>query len=395
MSTIKQRIELIDLLRGIVMVIMALDHVRSYFHREAFLYEPTDLSCTNGAIFFTRWITHYCAPAFVFLSGISAYLYGLKTSRAALSLFLFTRGLWLVLLELFVVTFAWTFNPSYPIYILQVIWATGISMIVLSGLVYLDRRFVLLTGLVLIGLHNLLDGVHVPGSGPLSFLWSLLHEPGNFQYGHSVFAVRYPVLPWIGVIATGYYFGSLFAPAADPETRKISLLSLGFGAISLFLMLRGGNLYGDAAHWQTQGQFVLSVCSFLKVTKYPPSFLYVLMTLGPALIFLGIAEGRSPGALARKIIVFGRVPMIYYLAHLFLIHILAMLMAVIQGYKASDMVLSGRVNQSPGLRDGYGVSLWAVYAIWAAVVLLLYPLCKYYDRYKRAHLRHQRWLSYL
>jgi len=375
------------------MIIMALDHVRDYFHRDAFLYEPTDLSRTTGFLFFTRWITHYCAPVFVFLSGISAYLYGLKKSKKDLSVFLFTRGIWLILLEMLVVTYAWTFNPGYPMYILQVIWATGISMVVLSALVYMDRRFILLMGLLLIGLHNLLDVVHVPGDSPVSFLWSVLHEPGSFRYGHSVFLIRYPVLPWIGIIAIGYYFGSLYAPAADPEIRKITLLSLGFGAISLFLILRGGNFYGDAAHWERQGNVILSVCSFLRVTKYPPSFLYVLMTLGPALIFLVFAEGPLRW-IGKKITVFGRVPMIYYLAHLFLIHALAMLAAMLQGYRASAMVLSARVNQTPDLK-GYGFDLWVVYAVWAGIVLILYPLCRYYDRYKRAHLRQQWWLSYL
>jgi len=375
------------------MIIMALDHVRDYFHRDAFLYDPADLSRTDGFLFFTRWITHYCAPVFVFLSGISAYLYGLKTSKKELSLFLFTRGLWLVLLELFVVTLAWTFNPAYPIHILQVIWATGVSMIVLSAIVYMDRRFILLIGLLLVGLHNLLDGIHVPGDGPASFFWSFLHDQGNFRYGHSIYLVRYPVLPWIGVIAIGYYFGGLYAPAADAEIRKVTLLSLGFGCISLFLILRSGNFYGDASHWGDQNDIVLSVCSFLRVTKYPPSFLYVLMTLGPALIFLAFAEAPLQ-MLGKKISVFGRVPMIYYLAHIFLIHSLAVLAAVIQGYKASDMILTGRVNQSQGLK-GYGFDLWVVYLVWAGVVLILYPLCMYYDRYKRAHVRRQWWLSYL
>jgi uncharacterized membrane protein len=392
MSITKQRIESIDLLRGVVMIIMALDHVRDYFHREAFLYDPTDLSHTYGFLFFTRWITHYCAPVFIFLSGISAYLYGSKTNRKKLSLFLFTRGLWLVVLELFVVTFGWTFNPAYPVHNLQVIWAIGISMIALSVIIYMDRRLILLTGLLLVGLHNLLDGVHVPGEGPASFFWTFLHDPGTFPYGRTIFIMRYPVLPWIGVITLGYYFGSLYAPAADPEIRKVTLLSLGFGSISLFLLLRAGNFYGDAAHWQRQGNVILSICSFLRVTKYPPSFLYLLMTLGPAMVFLVFAEAPL-GWLGKRIIVFGRVPMIYYLAHIYLIHALAMLAAVLQGYKASAMVLSTRVNMSLNLK-GYGFDLWVVYIVWTGVVLILYPLCKYYDQYKRAHLRQQWWLSY-
>jgi uncharacterized membrane protein len=229
-----------------------------------------------------------------------------------------------------VVTLGWTFNPAYPIHNLQVIWATGISMMVLSAIIYLDRRLILLVGLLLAGAHNLLDNIHVPGDGTASVLWSILHEPGNFRFGNSIYLFRYPVLPWIGIITIGYYFGSLYAPATDPEIRKVSLLSLGFGAIGLFLLLRAGNLYGDAAHWSHQQDPILSVCSFLNVTKYPPSFLYVLMTLGPAMIFLVFAERWQPyinrpvpfrrlKALREKISIFGRVPMVYYLAHIFLI----------------------------------------------------------------------------
>jgi uncharacterized membrane protein len=405
MSTVKTRIESIDLLRGVVMIIMALDHVRDYFHSEAFLFDPTNLSRTNGLLFFTRWITHFCAPIFVFLSGLSAYLYGLKTSKKELSVFLFTRGIWLVVLEMFVVTLGWTFNPAYPIHNLQVIWSTGISMMVLSAIIYLDRRLILLLGLLLVGAHNLLDNIHVPGDGPAAVGWSFLHEPGNFRLGNAIYMFRYPVLPWIGVITIGYYFGSLYNPATDPEIRKVTLLSLGFGAISLFLLLRGANLYGDSAHWSHQQDRILTICSFLNVTKYPPSFLYVLMTLGPAMIFLVFAERWQPfstrpvpfrrlKALREKISVFGRVPMIYYLAHIFLIHTLAMLGAVIQGYSASDMILNARVNQSPELK-GYGFNLGIVYLVWAIVIITLYPLCKYYDRYKRAHVRQQWWLSYL
>ena len=405
MSAVKKRIESIDLLRGIVMVIMALDHVRDYFHHDAFLYDPTNLSRTNVFLFFTRLITHYCAPIFVFLSGISAYLYGLKRSKKELSVFLFSRGIWLVLLEMFVVTLGWTFNPAYPVYNLQVIWATGFSMMVLSAIIYLDRRLILLIALLLIVGHNMLDGIHFPGEGPGSFLWSFLHEPGIFRFGHSAFGIRYPVLPWIGIITLGYYFGALYAPEADPEIRKVSLLSIGFGSISLFLVLRSGDFYGDAAHWSSQGSPLFTLCSFLNVTKYPPSLLYVLMTLGPAMIFLVFAERWQPcitrpvpfkplKKVREKIAVFGRVPMIYYLAHIYLIHILAIAGALLQGYKASDMVLSGRVNQSTVLK-GYGFDLWVVYLVWAVIVLTLYPLCKYYDRYKRAHQRQQWWLSYL
>jgi uncharacterized membrane protein len=401
----KKRFESIDLLRGFVMVIMALDHVRSYFHSDAYLFDPANLNRTTALLFFTRWVTHFCAPVFIFLSGVSAYLYGSKKSKKELSIFLFTRGIWLVLLELFVVTLAWTFNPTYPVHILQVIWATGFSMMALSAIIHLDRRLILPIALLIITLHNLLDGIQVPGDGPAAFFWSFLHQQNNFTYGHSIYMIRYPVLPWIGVITLGYYLGSLYAPDADPEMRKVSLLSLGFGAISLFLVLRSGNMFGDSAHWSVQRTSLLTVCSFINVTKYPPSLLYILMTLGPAMIFLVFAERWQPcithpvpfrrlKKLREKITIFGRVPMIYYLAHLFLIHLLALAGVLIQGHNASDMVLSGRVNQSPDLK-GFGFSLFTVYLVWALTILLLFPLCKYYDRYKRDHLRQQWWLSYL
>jgi uncharacterized membrane protein len=387
------------------MIIMALDHVRDYFSSDAFRFDPTDMTKTNAVLFFTRWITHFCAPVFVFLAGISAYLYGNRAGKRELSFFLFTRGVWLVLLELFVVTLGWTFNPAYPVHNLQVIWAMGFSMIALSGIILLDRRLILLTGLILIAGHNLLDHVHAPGNGPLSFFWSFLHEPGNFRYGYSLYMIRYPVLPWIGVITIGYFFGSLYAPEFNPEMRKVTLLSIGFGAISLFLILRSANIYGDASYWSVQRNAVLTFCSFLNVTKYPPSFLYILMTLGPAMIFLVFAERWQPRImhpapfkplknLREGIAVFGRVPMFYYLAHIFLIHGLAVGAAVLQGYKASDMILSARIGQSSVLK-GYGFGIPVVYLVWVGVVLSLYPLCQYYDRYKRAHLRRQWWLSYL
>ena len=387
------------------MIIMALDHVRDYFNYEAFQFDPTDMTKTNAAFFFTRWVTHYCAPIFVFLSGVSARLYGAKTSKKDLSFFLFTRGIWLVLLELFVITLEWTFNPAYPVHSLQVIWAIGISMIALSAIVLMDKRLILLTGIILIAGHNLLDHVHVPGTGPLSFFWSFLHEPGNYTFGHTIYSIRYPVLPWIGVITIGYYLGGLYVPGYDPEMRKVTLLSLGFGAISLFLVLRSLNIYGDSSHWAVQDTAVMTVCSFLNVTKYPPSLLYILMTLGPAMIFLVFAERWQPcinhpipfkplKRLRENITIFGRVPMFYYIAHIFLIHMLAIGGVLLQGYKASGMILTGRVNQNSVLK-GYGFDLATTYLIWAVVVLTLYPFCRYYDRYKRANVRRQWWLSYL
>lgn len=389
----RDRIESIDLLRGIVMIIMALDHVRDYFHHDAFLYSPTDINKTNVFLFFTRFVTHYCAPVFVFLAGISAYLYGSKRSKRELSFYLLTRGLWLVLVELFIVTLAWTFNPSYPVFNLQVIWAIGISMIVLSAIIYLKRIYILLTGIVLIAAHNLLDTVHVPGNGLATFLWSLLHEPADFVVGRFAIFVRYPVLPWIGIMALGYFFGGLYNAEYDTVKRKKTLLYTGFAAIAFFILLRYFNFYGDAAPFSVQRNTVFSILSFLNVTKYPPSLLYTLITLGPAIIFLSLAE-KPLNTITKKIVVFGRVPFFYYVIHLYLIHLLAIIGAVISGYNWSAMILSDRVNRVPALKS-YGFNLLTVYFIWIGLIVFLYPCCKWFDRYKRDHQSMQRWLSYL
>jgi uncharacterized membrane protein len=388
-----KRIESIDLLRGIVMIIMVLDHTRDYFHKSAFIFNPEDLAHTNVALFFTRWITHFCAPVFILLAGVSAYLYGAKKSKKELSFFLLTRGVWLVLAELFIISFFKTFNPSYQFFNLQVIWAIGISMIILSAIIYLNKYFILLTGILLVALHNLLDTVHVPGDGLSSFLWALLHDPGFFTFGHFTFHVHYPLLPWIGVMAIGYYVGNLYSHNYDPGKRRRTLLLVGTGAIVLFIILRSGNFYGERDHWSLQKNAVFSMLSFLNVTKYPPSLLYLLMTLGPAFIFLALAE-KPLNSLAAKILIFGRVAMFYYLVHILLIHMLATIGAVILGYKISDMILAGMVNSAPGLK-GYGFSLLTVYLIWTALIFILYPCCRWFDRYKRTYQSAKWWLSYL
>ena len=391
--TKRKRIESIDLLRGTVMIIMALDHTRDYFHSGAFIYNPEDLAHTNVILFFTRWITHFCAPVFVFLAGVSAYLYGEKRNRKELCIFLFTRGLWLVFAELFILTLFRTFNPSFQFFNLQVIWAIGVSMIALSAIVNLNRFLILVTGILLIAAHNLLDNVHVSGEGPLSFFWALLHDPRYFTFSRFTFHVHYPLLPWIGIMALGYAFGNLYAHGFDSKKRKKILLLCGFGTIGLFLILRAGNFYGDAAYWSIQKNTEFSVLSFLNVTKYPPSLLYTSITLGPALIFLALTE-KPLNAFTKKIKVFGTVPMFYYLAHIFLIHLLAVGGAVILGYKWTDMILTGMVQHAPTLK-GYGFNLITVYIVYVALILILYPLCKWFSRYKTMHQSQRWWLSYI
>ena len=303
------------------MIIMALDHVRHSFNRDAFFFEPTDLTQTNPAFFFTRFITHYCAPVFVFLAGISAYLYGSKRTKKELSNFLIKRGLWLVFIELFVIVLANTYNPTYSFLNLQVIWAIGISMIILAGLIRLPRNYVLLIGIMLVAGHNLLDPIHITGNNPLAFIWAILHDPGVFHLGRFTIYVMYPILPWTGIMAIGYYFGKLYDSSYDPVSRRDNLLTIGVGAIILFLILRTINFYGDPVPWSIQKNGVLSLLSILNVTKYPPSLLYALITLGPALIFLALAE-RPLNGFTERVSVFGRVPFFYYVLHFFLIHTL-------------------------------------------------------------------------
>ncbi|HEX4849854.1 MAG TPA: heparan-alpha-glucosaminide N-acetyltransferase domain-containing protein, partial [Puia sp.] len=230
-----QRIQTIDLLRGVVMIIMALDHVRDYFHWSSYKFDPTDLGHTSVAIFFTRWITHFCAPTFFFLSGISAYLNGLKKTKKELAWFLFTRGLWLILLEFTVMNFAWYFDVHFTTIDFIIIWALGLSMVLMAGIIFLPMPIILLISLLLIGGHNLMDGFHVPGTGPSSFAWALIHDQNFFVYGRNLF-VGYPIIPWVGVMAAGYCLGTIYAPDFDAAKRKRILISLGLGAVALFIV---------------------------------------------------------------------------------------------------------------------------------------------------------------
>jgi uncharacterized membrane protein len=376
------------------MIIMALDHVRDYFNRSAYLFDPTDMQHTTPGLFMTRWITHYCAPVFMLLSGVSAFLYGRKNGRKAASFFLLTRGLWLIFVEIFIVTLGWTFNLHYGIFILQVIWAFGISMIVLSALMYLGRGTLLVIALLLIGGHDLLDGIHVAGNNPTALIWSFLHAQQGFGFGSIHFFVGYPILPWIGLIVLGYWLGAWYGPDVEPGERQRWLRRTGWGAIGLFILVRAIDGYGDPAPWSSQSSPVFTLLSFLNVSKYPPSLLYILMTIGPALLFLSVAE-KPLNALTRSLAVFGRVPMFYYLVHIYFLHALAIAAAAISGFPPSAMIgLNNWVTANPQLQ-GYGFGLGVVYAVWIVSVFALYPLCAWFDRYKRAHAAQHKWLSYL
>ncbi len=387
-----KRIHSIDMLRGIVMIIMALDHVRDYFHAGAFQFDPTDLSRTDVPLFFTRWITHFCAPVFTFLAGASAFLNGTKKTKKELSVFLFTRGLWLVIAEVLIITLGWTFNPEYPVLILQVIWALGVSMMVLSVLIYLPLTIILVTGLALIFGHNLLDLGQTPGEQSTSFLMAVLHKQHFFFMKPFSVMLGYPVTPWIGIMLTGYAFGQLYLPTYDNVKRKRALLWLGLSAVALFIIIRFINTYGDPRPWSSQKTPLFTFLSFLNTTKYPPSLLYTLMTLGPALLFLAFAE-KPLNRLTEKFVVLGRVPMFFYILHIYLIHLLAVIAAAVSGYKWSDMVLTGWVSMNAQLQ-GYGYSLVFVFILWIIMIIGVYPLCKRYDEYKRMN-RTKWWLSYI
>lgn len=389
----KQRISSIDLLRGLVIILMELDHVRMYFGEGTWYAEPTNLATTTPLLFFTRWVTHFCAPVFVFLAGTSAYLSGAKKSTTEeVSRSLLTRGLWLIFVELIIVNFAWTFDVTYSFRILQVIWAIGISMVALSALVFLPQKLILGIGTILILGHNLLDGIAVSGDSFSSLIWYTLHQP-NFLIHDSgnVINFVYPVLPWIGLMALGYVFGTIYRKDYDADKRKKLLLQLGAGLVVVFLILRGFNLYGEPKLWSEQGSFVYSVMSILNTTKYPPSLHFLLMTMGPALIFLSLSESIRSG-ISQPIIVFGQVPFFFYIVHLYFIHALASLFLLYQGYAWDAYVMSAREIMS-GRLGSFGVGLDAVYVIWILVVVMLYPLCRWYQTYKEQYPK-KRWLSY-
>lgn len=393
-STTKVRIQSIDFLRGLVMILMALDHVRMYFALGTWYSEPTNLATTTPLLFFTRWITHFCAPVFVFLAGTSAFLY--RTTRSNIketALYLLTRGLWLIFVELVIVNFAWTFDITYSFHILQVIWAIGISMVALSTLIFLSNGWILVIGTLLVCGHNLLDPTIRNGSSARDILWYVLHQPHSVLINstHLVNFV-YPVLPWIGLMALGYVFGSLYQRDFPAKQRRRWLLRIGVATTLLFIILRSLNLYGEPHLWQTQESFVFSLMSFLNTTKYPPSLHFLLMTIGPALIFLSVIEAFE-NRLSKPVIVFGKVPFFFYIIHLYVIHAFAMLLLIYEGRDWHQYILSAREIMSGTLRN-FGLSLGVVYVIWILLIASLYPLCKWYQTYRENHPA-KWWLSYL
>ena len=386
----KPRIQSIDLLKGLVMVIMALDHVRDYFHYSAFFFDATDPEQTTWPIFITRFITHFCAPAFSLLAGTSVFMIGKRKLPAELSSFLFKRGLWLVFVEIIIINFGWKFDINFTHIGLQTIWSLGISMIVLAGLIYLPKKIILAISIVIIFGHNLLDNIHFEGS----YLWSILHEYKQFEFieGHKVL-FAYSLLPWIAVMSLGYCFGSLYDSSFEVKKRKRILNNLGIGSLVLFLILIAINKYGNPVQWTNYGITSKTLMSIFDVNKYPPSLLYLLITLGGTFLFLANAE-KLKGKVVDFFCVFGRVPFFYYILHIYLIHLIAVFAAEFTGFGWQVMVSMPTFATRVEALKGYGFNLITVYVVWIIVILLLYPLCKKFDNYKQSH-KEKWWLSYL
>lgn len=361
----------IDLVRGAVMVLMALDHARDFVGDSA--RAPLDLAHTTVPLFFTRWITHFCAPVFVLLAGVSAWVSGRSRSASDASRLLLTRGLWLVVLELTVVRFGWLFNVNYRFSFVQVIWAIGWSMVALAAISRAGPRFSLGFGVAMIASHNLFDRVHADSLAALGWAWRVAHEGGAIALpGGRRLYVAYPLIPWIGVMAAGYGLGPWMARSI--AERRAMLLRVGAALTAAFVVVRAINRYGDPDGWTAQSRAGFAVLSFLNCEKYPPSLDYLLMTLGPALLAWGLASGRDLSR-ARALITFGRVPLFYYVLHLPLLHAIAEAWVIARG----GAVALGEAQRSA---HGAGGSLPVVYGLWAIGVALLYPPCRWFDGVK-------------
>lgn len=388
----QSRIRSVDALRGLVMIIMALDHTREYFNRSAFQFQPDDLSRTNAALFFTRWITHFCAPVFFFTAGLGAFFW-LAHGRtpSQLTRFLVTRGLWLVVLELTALRLAMYFNFFEGFVVLSILWALGWSMVALGFLARLPVRVLAVVSILTIALHNLADPVAATEFGRAAWIWNVIHELGVFQFGSVTFLVAYPLVPWFAVMAAGFCFGQIVA--LDSVDRRRWMIRIGCGLTLAFLLIRWINMYGDPLPWSTQFPGMTAL-SFLRVNKYPPSLDFLLMTLGPAILLLGLMD-KVQFKDQNPLIVFGRVPLFYFLLHFMLIHLLTIPFALARYGHAGFLLhpfpsLGGPADSFPA---DYGYSLGVTYAVWIGVVIIMYPLCLWYSRLKAR--RKDWWLSYL
>jgi uncharacterized membrane protein len=385
------RIESVDVLRGLLMVVMALDHARDFFSSAAI--DPTDPVHSWPALFATRWVTHLCAPGFILLAGASVYLQRQRKSAATMTRFLLTRGLWLIFIEVTVVSFGWSFGFGMPIF--QVIWVIGACMIALAGLQWLPMPVVGLFGAVVILGDDLLNRIHAATFGGWADAWRVLHERGYLTlHGHPVALYGYPLIPWIGVMAIGYCFGKVVVQA--PERRQSLSALLGVASLVVFAVLRFTGSYGDPGPgWQHLSTPAQTAMSFFSVEKYPPSLHYLLATLGIVLLLFSIADYAVQHTLTVRLRgfldVYGRVPFFFYILHIFLIHALALALAIAtrpdwRFWITPDVVFTSHM-------DRWGYSLPVVYAVWISVVLVLYPSCVWFSRLKDR--RRDWWLSYL
>ena len=384
-----QRLASVDGLRGLVMIVMALDHVRDFFHRAAMSSaSPTDLAVTTPALFMTRWVTHFCAPVFMLTAGLGAYFYwqNANRSKAELSWFLVSRGGWLIVLELTVMQLAYNFDvsASYPI-LLLVLWVLGACMIVLAGLIWLPIPMIATVSGAAIGLHHLWDGVPV---------WHLVHQVSVFEVAGRTVIAPYTLLPWFAVMALGFCLGPVFSKSSDDRRRW--LIAIGAALTAGFVVVRGLNIYGDPSPWSAQPSPTFTVLSFLNTSKYPPSLAFLLMTLGPALLVLAWLDRR---ALSRvnPLIVFGRVPLFYFILHFFLTHAIAVITAVFTHGGAAWRFMFQPVPSMGGPQTAFppnfGYELGVTYVIWMLIVVALYPPCKWFARLKER--RRAWWLAYM
>lgn len=385
----RPRLESIDLLRGLIMVLMALDHSRDFFSNVKF--DPLDLTQTNPALFLTRWFTHYCATNFIFFAGVGAFLAGMRgRSKREMSWFLLTRGLWLAFLEVTWVNFiGWSYNFDYHAISAAVLWAIGWSMVALAGLLWLPTWAVGMFGVALIVLHNAFDWVLPKNAGTLGWLVTVLHVPGPvFEAPGWSWRISYVLIPWMGVMAAGYAFGQVYRWPV--EVRRKFVLKLGIFLTLAFILVRGVNHYGNPRPWVAQDSVLKTIFAFIDCHKYPPSLDYVLMTLGPALIVLSFFELGTP-KLLRPFLVFGRVPLFYYLLHLPLLHGMAVLVALVRNGRADWLFASpfSGVQTPPDA----GLGLAGVYFVWITAIIILYPICKWFSEFKLR--RRDVWLSYL
>jgi uncharacterized membrane protein len=396
MATItKPRIESIDILRGVVMVIMALDHTRDFFHITAWTDDPLNLQTTSVVLFFTRWITHFCAPIFVFLSGVSIYLQSLKKTKTALSLFIIKRGLWLIFFEIIIVNFGTTFDPNFHSFYLVVVGAIGISMVCLGLLIYLPFNIILGIGLLIVLGHNLLDFPESAANFKPNFWWDLLHHGNGVNYpflpNHS-FVILYPFVPWTGLMILGYCSGIFFTPKFSIVQRQNLFYRLGAALLVFFIVVRFINIYGDPHGWSIQKNGLFTLLSFIKVHKYPPSLMFMSVTIGIAFLFLAFIE-KFKNRIADTFQIYGRTALFYYAIHWYVLHIVSLICFLLRGHSMEE---GTQFVQIPFryLIPGEGFSLPIVYFVWLSVVIFMYPLCKWYDKYK-ANNKQKWWLSYL